>query len=114
MARSDDPIAKVYEHRRVYPYGAKPHDSFPKPRDAARHHDHQEIQKPQAPEDQHGPGYSNDVKKSSWLQSGLATEKPSFDRGNSWRMKNKGNDWRSGSDHRLDPNPKPMPVRKAD
>ena len=43
-------------------------------------------QRPQMPEDQHSPGYSNDVAH-SWL-TGLNEDgmKPSFDRGNSWRQ----------------------------
>jgi hypothetical protein len=100
MARSDDPIAKLYEHRRSYP-DAKPHDRFPRPQDAARYHEHREIQQPQAPEDQHGPGYSNDVSKRSWLQSGVATDKQFFDRGNSWRKGREASlDWSTGSDLR--------------
>jgi hypothetical protein len=58
------------------------------------------------PEDQHGPGYSNDA--SGWVRGArgeptgnneTATNKPSgFDRGNSWRRADKGNDWGSGHD----------------
>jgi hypothetical protein len=45
-----------------------------------------------------GSLYDNDVSKKSWLQNGDVTTKPGFDKGNAWRMKNKGDDWGSGSD----------------
>ena len=55
----------------------------------------------QAPEDFHGPGYSNDV-ADDWRRGGGrggATGKPSFDGDNSWRKGRAGSlDWNSGSD----------------
>jgi hypothetical protein len=89
MARSNDPIAKLYEHRRQYP-DARPHDRFPKPQDANRYRHHEEIQRPQSREDQHGPGYNNDVSKRSWLQNGDGTTKSKYDFGGSWRRADKG------------------------
>jgi hypothetical protein len=37
------------------------------------------IQKPQFPEDQHGPGYNPDVPITRWVRSNDATSKPFFD-----------------------------------
>ena len=51
----------------------------------------------QAPEDRHGPGYDNDVSANSWLRSD-GTKKPSFDKNNSWRRADGGDDWHSGHD----------------
>jgi hypothetical protein len=90
MARKDDPYAG-----RIHPC-AKPHDRFPSPHRAAnRAADHEEMQKNQFRENAHGLGYSNDVRKTSWLQSGRAVDKPSFDH---WQdrpsmKRNKGNSW---------------------
>jgi hypothetical protein len=49
-----------------------------------------EVQKNQAPEDRHGPGYDNDT--SGWVHGAGedATRKTGFDFGNAWRMKDKG------------------------
>jgi hypothetical protein len=95
MARKTDHIAKLYEERRYHPRNA-PHDKFPSPHRAAnRCEPHEEVQENQFRENAHGPGYDNDVNKRSWLQSGNAEAKPSFDH---WQnrpsmKRNKGNDW---------------------
>lgn len=79
-------VDQLYREGRTYPDGKhtaqepapKPVRTIPPP--AASQ------QRPQMPEDQHSPGYSNDVAH-SWL-TGLNEDgmKPSFDRGNSWRQ----------------------------
>jgi hypothetical protein len=63
-------------------------------------------ERPQDPEDQRDntprfPGdrsgkYFNDVRNDSWLRGAgeSATQMPNFDHGGSWRMKNRGIDWR--------------------
>jgi hypothetical protein len=60
---------------------------------------HEEVQKNQAPEDRHAPNYNNDC-QNDWLRGGgeNATGKPGYDKGSSWRLKDKGNDWNSGHD----------------
>lgn len=40
-------------------------------------------QKPQFPEDQHGPGYDNDT--SGWVDGKTDNPYPHFDKGNAWR-----------------------------
>jgi hypothetical protein len=52
----------------------------------------------QDPEDRHDRRYNNDA-PNDWRLGGNedATGKPSFDRGNAWRMKD-SNDWHSGHD----------------
>jgi hypothetical protein len=52
----------------------------------------------QDPEDFHGPGYSNDA--SGWVRGAGedATTKPGFDKGQSYRRADKGDDWGSGHD----------------
>ena len=54
--------------------------------------------RPQDPEDFHGPGYSNDA--SGWVRGAGedATTKPGFDKGQSYRRADKGDDWHSGHD----------------
>ena len=54
----------------------------------------------QAPEDQHSPGYSNDV-ANDWRRGGGvggATGKPGFDKGQSYRRSDRGDNWNSGHD----------------
>jgi hypothetical protein len=84
MAKSDRDIDRLYEERRVFPRG-KNSENRPLRPSAAGFHRHEEVQANQFRENAHGPGYDNDVKKSSWLQNGDATTKKSFDRGNAWR-----------------------------
>ena len=64
-----------------------------------------EVQRPQSPEDQHDVGYDN--RTSGWVRGArgeptgnneTAEGKPSFDKGQSYRRSDKGNDWNSGSD----------------
>ena len=94
MARKTDHIARLYEQR--YHPRNQPHDKFPSPHRAANKCEpHEEVQQNQFRENAHGPGYDNDVNKRSWLQSGNAEAKPSFDH---WQnrpsmKRNKGNDW---------------------
>jgi hypothetical protein len=67
---------------------------------------HEEIQKNQAPEDRHASNYSNDC--SGWVRGArgqptrnneTAENKPSgFDKGQSYRRADKGDDWGSGHD----------------
>jgi hypothetical protein len=46
--------------------------------------------KPQDIEDEHGPGYDNDVPADSWLRSD-GEKKPFYDKGNAWRTQKRGN-----------------------
>jgi hypothetical protein len=94
-----DSIASLYSRGRSFPRG-QVREHSPRPPSADGYDRHQEIQRPQAPEDQRGPGYSNDVSKKSWLQSGTATDKPGFDKGQdgkqSWRAgREKSLNWRN-------------------
>ena len=68
----------------------------------------------QAPEDQHGPKYDNDC--SGWVRGArgeptgnneTAEGKPSFDKGQSYRRADKGNDWGSGHDPAIIRKPEP-------
>jgi hypothetical protein len=61
----------------------------------------------QDPENRHDAGYDNDA--SGWTRGArgqpsgnneTAEGKPSFDKGQSYRRADKGDDWGSGSDHR--------------
>jgi hypothetical protein len=93
MASKDDHIKRLYDAHRIYPR-SQPHDGrHPSPHRAAnRAEPHEEIQRNQFRENEHGPGYDNDVSKRSWLQNGDATTKPSFDKHeNAWRSPSKGN-----------------------
>jgi hypothetical protein len=80
----------LYSFGRSYPHG-QPHDrrhpTTPRTGDmAGPYHRHEEVQGPQTPEDQRGPGYSNDAR--GWLRGAkgepgcdneTAEGKPSFD-----------------------------------
>jgi hypothetical protein len=94
-----NPIDRLYEAGRSYPHGqARTQQRHPQPQRASDHHRHEEIQVPQAPEDQRAANYSNDV-RAGWLRGSDGDgRKPSFDFANSWRRADGGNDWRSGSD----------------
>jgi hypothetical protein len=72
MTNRDDRIRELYEQGRHHPYG-RSHDRFPSPdRSANRAGDHREIQGNQFRENEHHSAYDNDVRKTSWLQSGVA------------------------------------------
>jgi hypothetical protein len=89
----------LYRFGRSYPNGQAHERRHPSPPRASDYGQHEEIQKPQAPEDQRAAGYHNDV-ADNWLRGGGkggATGKPSFDKSNAWRMKD-SNDWHSGHD----------------
>lgn len=107
--RKTTSVDHVYSHGRTFPHG-RVRDEGAQHRiahDPARYHDHNEVQAPQAPENSHGPSYSNDVPH-SWLTGGGGDGmKPTFDRGNSWRRADKGNDWGSGSDPAIIRKPEP-------
>jgi hypothetical protein len=114
---SKSKIDRLYEEGRTFPYGRNP-ATHPAPPRAERFHRHEEIQAPQHRENQHdnaGGKYDNDVNKKSWLQSGRATEKPFFDKGQdgkqAWRAgREKSNDWHSESDLRH-PGEKGLPTK---
>jgi len=107
MAHNKPPsVSELYSVGRVRPYG-QARERVQRQPDAARYHQHGEIEKPQMPEDQHGPGYDNDC--SGWVRGSARGEptgyhetgenKPGgFDKGGSWRRPDKGNDWHSGHD----------------
>ena len=90
----------LYREGRRFP-SAQPHDRrHPLPAREGVYGRHQEVQENQAPEDKHDDKarYENDVPANSWLRSD-GTQKPSFDRDNSWRKGRAGSlDWNSGSD----------------
>src|SRR5262245_32055093 len=90
MAR--DKISDLYERHKAFPRGrnSEAHPALYNPAryDASPRDGALRNNRPQDIENAHdnaGDRYDNDVDKKSWLQSGDATAKPSFDRGNAWR-----------------------------
>jgi hypothetical protein len=79
------------------------HQGKPPQRDhPSRYHRHEEIQSPQHRENQHDVHYDNDCR--GWVRAAGNNQVPTghgedatrlgnFDRGGSWRLKDKGNDW---------------------
>jgi hypothetical protein len=95
MAR--DPISRLYEKHRSFPRG-KNSENHPRPQSPASYDRSPRDgalrrNTPQDIEDRpdYAAGYSNDVDKKSWLQSGKATDKPFFDKNQSYRHDDKGN-----------------------
>src|SRR5262249_44487048 len=113
-----DRISQLYERGRVFPDG-KNSENHPHPRSTPKQgHDglgrHREDHRPQHPENWQDSGtdgnrYRNDVDKKSWLQSGTATDKPFFDKGQdghqAWRAgRAKSDNWQTASESdRRDP-----------
>jgi hypothetical protein len=110
--RKTTSVDELYSRGRSFPHGQSrdagarrsiPHTS-PMESAAAKRMAHN-TNTNQAPEDFHDVKYDNDT--SGWVRGArgeptgfneTATGKPSFDKGNSWRRADKGNDWGSGSD----------------
>jgi hypothetical protein len=133
MSNRDDRIKQLYERPRYHPY-SKPHDNFPSPHhERNRAADYNEAQgRPAnnrvATSDEqrnqfvenahHDRAYDNLVSKTSWLQSGKATDKPDFDHSKNRpsMQRGKGNDWHTPVDpgtgnHRHDAPKGPFPKR---
>jgi hypothetical protein len=121
-------INDLYAHGRTYPR-EKPAEwpARPAVNDAiARQGRHVSRNDPfnentnQHPENFKAPNYQNDC--SGWVRGAPNGQKPTgnnsdatrlhFDRGGSWRRPDGGNDWHSGSQHRLDKSPKPFKPEK--
>jgi hypothetical protein len=107
VERKTTSVDELYSRGRSFPHGQNREPgarrSLPHEPSMKSH----EVQPPQSPEDQHASNYDN--RTSRWVRGAkgeptgfneTATNYPggNFDRGNSWRRADKGNDWNSGSD----------------
>ncbi len=101
--RKTTSIDELYSYGRTHPYG-RTRDEHSQQRirhEPSEYHRHEEVQQPQAPEDQqdHAAGYHNDV-SDGWLRGSDGDGmKPTFDKGHSYRRPNKGDNWKSGTDY---------------
>jgi hypothetical protein len=105
MAKRSMSVEEHYSVGRIHPRGRVTDDGAENSISRSPSMKSNEVQRNQAPEDAHGPGYSNDC--SGWTRGArgeptgnneTAEGKPSFDKGQSYRRADKGNDWGSGSD----------------